>query len=272
MSPGFDKTLICISCTGVFKIGASVGLEVYAAATVKIGVPDALEFEKKLWGEDNLKVKFWHKFCDTPVVSYHCWLQKNIAQKHHIQLAGEVKPVVSLLVFAELGIGVPLLSLSLGLEITVLAIGLPVVIAYNFNTKMSCIGVYMTMSALSGRFYFKIAIGPCPFCAELDVTIFDWEGPVLPTVTIAATGCCHNACTPQCQGGICDRATGSDCLCYLGYVGRTFAEATILSSSIPSALHPFLPLALYLALSLFLSPIVPFPTFHSSSSSQLRSI
>ena len=61
-------------------------------------------------------------------------------------------------------------------------------------------------------------------CVEFSPTIFEWDALALPTISIFETSCCHSACTPQCQGGICDRATGSDCLCYLGFIGRTCAE------------------------------------------------
>jgi hypothetical protein len=188
----------------VFTFGAHYNLFIYFGIAGKIGVPEALDHEKAAWGEENLK--------------------NNIPQKNHIQLSAELMPKATLNVFGECKIGVPGLEVGIGLEITVLSIGFPAVVAYNFNSGKICMGVHMEMSALAGRFYLTAAIGWCPFCLELDFTLFEWSALKLPTLTLFASGCCHSACTPSCQGGICDRATGTSCLCYMGYVGRVCEE------------------------------------------------
>jgi hypothetical protein len=187
-----------------FTFGANYNLQIFYGIAGKIGVPEALKHEKAAWGHENIK--------------------NNIVQRNHIQLSAELMPKASLSAFGEVKIGVPCLEVGIGLEITVLSIGFPAVVAYNFNSGKTCFAVHMLMSALAGRFYLVAEVGWCPFCLELDITLFEWSAVKLPKITLFGTTCCHDDCTPSCQGGTCNRATGNSCDCYIGYVGRTCAE------------------------------------------------
>ena len=54
--------------------------------------------------------------------------------------------------------GIGIFFICIGLEITVLNVGLPIAVAYNFQSKMTCLGIYLTVSALAGRFFASIEI------------------------------------------------------------------------------------------------------------------
>ena len=54
----FDINFVCAIIPCMFSIGASINMAIYAGVSGVLGVPEALDFEKKLWGEENLKVVF----------------------------------------------------------------------------------------------------------------------------------------------------------------------------------------------------------------------
>ena len=51
-----DINFVCVLVPCMFTIGASANLALHAGVSGVLGVPEALDFEKKLWGEENLKV------------------------------------------------------------------------------------------------------------------------------------------------------------------------------------------------------------------------
>ena len=67
------------------------------------------------------------------------------------------------------------------------SIGLPAVVAYNFNSEKTCFGLHMEMEALAGLMYVVIEIGWCPLCISFDIEIFSWDAIKLPTVTTCTT-------------------------------------------------------------------------------------
>jgi len=154
--------------------------------------------------------------------------------KYHAQISGNLKPNVEVTITAEGCIGIAIFNICIGLEITVLDIGLPIAVAYNFASKLTCLGIYLTISgsrdmhsmlahiqsddlfvsapaALAGRFYAAVVIDLVIEEIRKEITLFSW-GAIGTKVKLYASSCCHDKCKPNCQGGIHDPTPGLECL------------------------------------------------------------
>lgn len=129
-------------------------------------------------------------------------------RKTHVQLVTYLKPGLRIDMTAEASLGIPGIQAGLGCEITLLDIALPMSHAENFMSKKNCFKMGLEISAMGGRFFAFFRVGYCPFCVNMDFTIFDWQGIEATFVFNfgQAMNCCKR-CSTTCLYGVCNKVS-----------------------------------------------------------------
>lgn len=125
-------------------------------------------------------------------------------------LNGYCEPEAYVSLAAELGIGVPVLSAGIGIQVTLIRVSLPASAGLNFVTQRPCLGIGVSVGALGGKIYLWARIGLCKgwikICIKLQKTIYDWKGLAWEQ-PLLRVDCCK-PCPGACNNAWCDYKFG----------------------------------------------------------------
>ncbi len=135
-------------------------------------------------------------------------------------LNGYCEPEAFISLAAELGIGIPVLSAGIGIQVELIRVSLPASAGMNFITQRPCFGIGVSVGALGGRIYLWARIGLCKgwikICIKLSKTIYDWKG-LSWEQPLLRVDCCK-PCPGACNNAWCDYKNGI-CVCNDGWGG-----------------------------------------------------
>jgi hypothetical protein len=136
-------------------------------------------------------------------------------------LNGYCEPEAFVSLAAELGIGIPVFSAGIGVQVQIIRVSLPVSAGLNFVTQRPCFGIGVSVGALGGNIYLWARIGLCKgwikICIKLKKTIYDWDGLAWEQ-PLLRVDCCK-PCPGACNNAWCDYKHGQ-CICNDGWGGK----------------------------------------------------
>lgn len=136
-------------------------------------------------------------------------------------LNGYCEPEAFISLAAELGIGIPVLSAGIGIQVQLIRVSLPASAGLNFVTQRPCFGIGVSVGALGGNIYLWARIGLCKgwikICIKLKKTIYDWKGLAWEQ-PLLRVDCCK-PCPGACNNAWCDYKFGQ-CRCNDGWGGK----------------------------------------------------
>jgi len=134
---------------------------------------------------------------------------------------GFCEPEAYISLAAELGIGVPVFSVGIGIQVTIIRVSFPASAGLNFITQRPCFGLGVSVGALGGNIYLWARIGLCKgwvkICIKLKKVIYDWKG-LLWEKPLLRVDCCE-PCPGACNNAWCDYKQGK-CICNDGWGGK----------------------------------------------------
>jgi len=138
-----------------------------------------------------------------------------------LALLGYCGPFAALILRAELGIDLFLVSFGIGIEVTIIEVRLPVVMHYNLMTRDVCMYIGLRLSALGGKFILwvkvGIKIGPLKLQKTFETPVIKWKGPVWE-IPIYERNCCIFCPAPCNSNAYCHYRFG-ECICNPGWGG-----------------------------------------------------
>lgn len=130
------------------------------------------------------------------------------------QINGFCEPEAYISLAADLGIGIPVLSAGIGIQLDLIRVSFPASAGLNFVTQRPCFGIGISVGALGGKIYLWARIGLCKgwvkICIKLKKTIYDWKGLTWEK-PIFRKDCC-TPCPGACNNAWCDYKNG-ECVC-----------------------------------------------------------
>jgi len=129
-------------------------------------------------------------------------------------LNGIVEPSLAIKLTASFGVSLVVVSAGLGIEITIIEMGLPMSVGLNFVTQTPCVGAGIRVGALGGRFFIWVQFGLCSgwvkLCFRFEKTIYQWDG-LSWECPLFMKFCCKE-CPGACNNAWCNYKVG-ECVC-----------------------------------------------------------